>query len=77
MSANPYEKILDRIVSEIIKERKKRDISHEKLAKMSGISRSAISFVENRKSTPTIITCMKICDALEIRLSEILQKVDK
>ena len=77
MSANPYEKILDRIVSEIIKERKKRDISHEKLAKMSGISRSAISFIENRKSTPTIITCMKICDALEIRLSEILQKVDK
>ena len=77
MSANPYEKILDRIVSEIIKERKKQGISHEKLAEMSGISRSAISFIENRKSTPTIITCMKICDALEIRLSEILQKVDK
>ncbi len=64
-------KIIDRL-SEV---RKEKGISHEKLAEMTGLNRSTISLIENHKRTPTILTCIKIGRALEIKLSDLIKKV--
>jgi len=74
MKDDEYEKALDQIIENLVAVRKKKNISHEKLVELSGISRTAISYMESRKSTPSIITCMKICDALEVKLSTLLKK---
>lgn len=74
MRNNEFEKALDEIVKELVKTRKEKGISHEKLTELSGLSRTAISYIESRKSTPSIITCMKLCKALDVRLSDLLKK---
>ncbi|MCK5374978.1 MAG: helix-turn-helix transcriptional regulator [Alphaproteobacteria bacterium] len=75
MKKDEYEKSLDLIVDVLVKSRKEQGISHEKLAALSGLSRTAISYIESRKSTPSIVTCMKLCDVLGVKLSELLREV--
>ena len=55
--------------------RDKKDISHQKLADMAGVSRPTISYLENQKRTPTILTCLRICRALDVKLSDILKDI--
>jgi transcriptional regulator with XRE-family HTH domain len=69
-----FEKALDHVVERLIEIRKKKGISHEHLVKLSGLSRTAISYIEARKSTPSLITCMKLCKALGLDLSKILKE---
>ncbi len=73
MRDDEFEKYLDDIVKQLIKIRKDKGISHEKLTELSGLSRTAISYIEARKSTPSIITCMKLCKALRVKLSDLLR----
>ncbi|MCB1784494.1 MAG: helix-turn-helix transcriptional regulator [Alphaproteobacteria bacterium] len=54
--------------------RKERGVSHDKLAEMTGLSRATISFVENHKRNPTLITCLKIAKALDVDLADIMRK---
>ena len=44
--------------------------SQNQLAKESGVSQSFISAIEKGEKIPTIIILSKICDALQITLSE-------
>lgn len=73
MKDDEFEKALDGIIAELIKIRKNKGISHEKLTELSGLSRTAISYIESRKSTPSIISLMKICKALDVKLSGLLK----
>ena len=75
MMNDVFEKSLDHIVKRLIEIRKEKRISHEKLAQISGLSRTAISYMEARKSTPSIVTCMKLCKALDVKLSDLLREV--
>lgn len=74
MKNDEFEKSLDHIVSELVKARKEKGISHEKLTELSGLSRTAISYIEARKSTPSVISLMKLCKALDVKLSELLSE---
>lgn len=76
MKNDEFEKSLDHIVSELVKVRKEKGISHEKLTELSGLSRTAISYIEARKSTPSIISLMKLCKALDVKLSELMQDTE-
>ena len=58
------------------KRRKELDMSHLKLAEKCGISRMAISHIEAGKRIPTIATCYKIAKALELKLSDVIKKVE-
>lgn len=75
MKDDEFEKALDGIIAELIKIRKDKGISHEKLTELSGLSRTAISYIESRKSTPSIISLMKICKALDVKLSRLLENL--
>jgi DNA-binding XRE family transcriptional regulator len=68
------EKLAVKIVSELMKVRKDKGMSHEKLAEMTGLSRATISFVENNKRNPTLITCLKIAKALDVDFDKIIKK---
>jgi DNA-binding XRE family transcriptional regulator len=57
--------------------RLKRGMSHEALAQRAGVTRPAISHIEAGKRKPSLLLTLKICQALGIRLSEILRGVEK
>ena len=72
-----FQKSLDHVVKRLVEIRKKKKISHEMLVNASGVSRTAISYMEARKSTPSILTCMKICKALDVDLSKLLKEAGR
>lgn len=57
--------------------RKKQGLSHQKLADMAGVHRSTISLIETGKRIPTILVCLKIAMALDVRLDALLKKAAK
>lgn len=57
----------------LMEERKRQGISHEKLAAKAGINRSTISLLENGRRNPTLLLCLKLAEALEVTLSDILK----
>ncbi|SFR12345.1 helix-turn-helix domain-containing protein [Desulfoscipio geothermicus] len=56
--------------SKITKLRTEQGISLTKLAKISGIAQSSLSYIESGKAQPTVETVHKICTALGITLAE-------
>jgi len=62
------EEILGKILQE---ERKAKQISQEKLAKLTGLDRTAISLIETGKRSPTFSTILRICSALGIHPSKL------
>ncbi len=71
------EKIVMDLLDELRKARLKKGFSHEKLAAVCGLNRSTISLIESKKRIPTILTCIKIANALELSLSELLESISK
>lgn len=68
------EEIFGKILQE---ERKAKNISQEKLAKLTGLDRTAISLIETGKRSPTFSTILKICSALEVDPSELFSVYEK
>ncbi len=68
------EEIFGKILQE---ERKAKNISQEKLAKHTGLDRTAISLIETGKRSPTFSTILKICSALEVESSELFSAYEK
>ena len=60
----------------IIVLRKQKSLSQEKLAFESEISRHYMYELENNKSCPTVQTLEKIANVLDIKVSELIQKVE-
>lgn len=77
MKSENFDIVLDDLVQRLIELRKSKKLSHEKLVKLSGVSRTAISYMEARKTTPSIVTVMKVCKAMDIKLSDLLKEVNQ
>ena len=75
MKSKEAEKIVLKLLDEFEKIRKEKGLSHEKLATLSGLNRSTISLLESKKRIPTILTCLKIADALETTLHDLLKLI--
>ena len=48
-------------------------LSHEKLAELSGLSRTTISNIESGKKIPTIATSYRIANAMKVSLNELFR----
>ena len=74
-------KIGDAISSQVAcilkEEREKRDLSLKVLAKRSGISRQAISYVEQEVQSPSLDTLLRITSALGVDLAKIIARAQK
>jgi len=77
MNRKNAEKIIDRIIEQLTQERKKQKLSHGKLAEKTGLHRSTISLIEARKREATLLTLLRIANALELDLGKIISKALK
>ena len=70
------QKIQDEMVNALIKRRKELGLSHEKLAGLAGVHRTAISHIENRRRNPTVLICLKLAYALDCDFSKIMKTAE-
>ncbi len=75
-SSRPVLILEDAIVC-LKKIRQEKNISHDALATKVGISRPAISHIENGKRRPTLLMMLKLTQGLDIPLSALLQAAEK
>lgn len=66
--------IIDSVINSLKEERKKKNMSHETIAEISGLHRSTISLIESRKREATLLTLLKIADALECDLGQLISQ---
>ena len=57
--------------------RKKGKLTLKMVAAKAGVSEGFLSQVENNVNSPSVETLMKICDAIGVNASDILNKVEK
>jgi transcriptional regulator with XRE-family HTH domain len=77
MVKSKTEEILDDVVKQLTLLRKEQGLSHEKLATLAGVTRPAISYIENDKNKPTLLLCLRMAEALNIPLSSIIKKAEE
>lgn len=65
------------IMDQLVLRRKELGMSHEKLAVKVKLSRSAVGLIESKKRNPTLLTVLKICNALDISLADIIMKYEE
>lgn len=53
--------------------REEKGLSQAELAKMAGVSQTAISDVETGSKMPKLDTAMKICKALNVKLMDVVE----
>lgn len=75
MKNNAYE-ILYNFIEILKKERLKQGISHEKLAALAGIHRTALSHIENKRRKPSLLICIKLANALGYQLSDLIKHAE-
>ena len=57
--------------------RKKKGISQEVLSGMADIGRSHLSAIERGERKPTLETLYRICCALDIKMSTVIEKIEQ
>ena len=67
-----YQQIKQNIASNIRQYRAKKKISQEKLSELTGISQQHISNIENEQVNPSIELLLKIADALDVTLNDLV-----
>ena len=53
------------------------DLSQEEVAHRAGIDRSYLSQLENEKKSPTMDLLFRVCDALGVRASTLVGRVER
>lgn len=64
--------IIDKISENIRLERLKKRYSQEKLAEMANITQKYLNLIENKKANPSIVIIVNICQALGVKISELV-----
>jgi len=64
----------DTVVSRLARKRRERGLSIYRLAELTGLSKEAIRKVELGINTPTLVTVILICEALEVSLEQVVRE---
>jgi transcriptional regulator with XRE-family HTH domain len=72
---NKEEILLIKLANKIKNRRKELNISQEKLAEKCGFDRTYISLLERSKRNLSFTNLNKLCNGLEIRLSDLLEGI--
>jgi len=73
---NDEQELLDQLAKKIKYQRNKLGISQEKLAEKCNFDRTYISLLERAKRNPSYLSLKKLCQGLEIKLSDLLKESD-
>lgn len=71
------EAIVSNVVLLLREEREKRGLSMNVVAQRSGLSHSIVSLIERDLRNPTLDTLLRISEAIEIDLGEIIMRARK
>lgn len=71
------EQLIAEVIEVLKQERTQRKLSHEKLAEMAGIHRTAISHFENGIRKPSLYVFIKLAKALGLAPSEVLKQAEQ
>jgi transcriptional regulator with XRE-family HTH domain len=66
-----------RVIRLLREERERRKLSKYMLAQKSGLSPQMISYVEREMRNPTLETVLRIAEALEVDLSDLITEARK
>lgn len=77
MNNKHAERTTTKLVKLLKEKRLEKGLSHQTLADIAGVNRSTISRVESGERIPTITVCLKITNALEIKLYSLLKDIDE
>ena len=77
VSSQRADKLVELIVLKLARLRIQKDISINKLAWMSGISPKGIAFIEQGVNSPTLRNILRLADALEVSLVDILRQIEQ
>ena len=69
--------IVKDVVGQLKALRKAQALSHEKVAARALLNRSTISVIETGKRQPTLLTLLKIAQALESDLGSLIAKAER
>ena len=61
-------------ISKLAQVRKAQGLSQERLAELSGVHRVSIARIETGEISPNIRTLEKLADALQVAVSELIEK---
>jgi len=71
------QRILAAVILQMKCLRMAQGLSHEKLAQRTGLSRAAISHIENGVRKPSLLVCIIIADGLGKNFSHIVRMAEK
>jgi len=77
MASNRPDQVAQHMVTNMIQARKEKGLSVNKLAWMSGVSPSAIAFLENGTHSPTLKTFLRITKALELDMARLFWEAEQ
>lgn len=77
MAGIKNENLHERVIKILIQIRKDKELSHDNVAEKSGLSRRAIGFIEAGERKPTLLTCFRICEALDVNLEDVIISAKK
>lgn len=58
-------------------ERERQNLSQQRLSEMADISRSGLRHMESLNTSPTLFSLLKVAEALGVKISDLLQKLDR
>jgi transcriptional regulator with XRE-family HTH domain len=57
--------------------RRRAGVSQERLAELAGLDRTYVSGVERGVRNPTLLTLVRLCDALGIDLKDLIESIER
>lgn len=74
MSKDKAKIIEQSVIKAFAERRKKLKYTYEKVAELTGLHRTSVSLIERGKIRPTLIVCLKIAEALGLKLEDVIRK---
>jgi transcriptional regulator with XRE-family HTH domain len=69
-------RVLQMIGTEIQKARSAAKLTQEDLAAKAGVHRTYVSLLERGLRSPTVEVLMRLCDALDLKTSELISRIE-
>ncbi len=77
MEINEAEIITQKVVALLKKERNNRHITKLYVSQETGLSRTAITLIENNQNSPTLRTLLMIANCIGVDLKEIIAQAEQ
>lgn len=77
MPSDPEQQVVDAVLARLVQARVKKGVSQNRLAELTGLSRSGIRHLEDGETNPTLYSILKIAKALNVKIGRMIGSVIK